>query len=255
MKKILSVLLVMILGVTVLTGCNKKDKTPVVNDEADVQEQADAAIDGEPTTNVAKIDEDEILHRYKVESATIAYQYSGMQSGTETLVFDQWGLREYKESSLNVNVWGYDTDTNTVTMFLHWTIITYNKDDRTGTKLEQPDFLEQLKAEAIANNKSLADLSVDMLTEMWGVQEWTKELLGKTCDIWKIDQLGTTACLWKGILLESVIDFMGQSQIVVATSYDDGADESVFDIPEDITFVEGDAAQEMANGFLEEEVE
>lgn len=38
------------------------------------------------------------VHRYKIRSGIVEYKLSGVQTGSETIYFDRWGMREAKYS-------------------------------------------------------------------------------------------------------------------------------------------------------------
>lgn len=241
MKKGLLLVWLVVMSLGLLSWCKKKVDAPLAQEPAQQQTTKNPWV--KDTT-----------HRYQIPAATIVYQYSGMQHGTETLVFDTYGARESKTASLSMNIGWFSDVTNTVSLYLDGNIISYDVDERSGTKIIQPEFLQELAQEASATNKDLAELGIQMLQDMWGVQEGTKDILGITCDVWKIDQLWTTACLWKWLLFESRVEFAGQSQTITATSFTQwSVDPGVFVIPDDIDFSASESAQQVMNQFFDAE--
>lgn len=56
------------------------------------------------------------MKRYGLKKACIEYTISGkMQSGTETLYFDNWGAQEAKFNKTKIKITGFTQETNTVT--------------------------------------------------------------------------------------------------------------------------------------------
>jgi hypothetical protein len=179
--------------------------------------------------------------RYQIESARVEYEMSGPQTGTETLYFDQWGMREAKYSNTALAVMGFTKKTNQLTILDGEWIYAIDLDKKTGTKTKHP--LMQEIAEK-HGTKDLAKVGERVMHQM-GERVGTEEVAGKRCEVWEVkdDRGGTlsTSWVWNGIPLKTQVNMAGMQQTVTATKVE--ADVSVpndkFAIPSGVTITEG----------------
>ncbi len=186
------------------------------------------------------------VKRYRMKSGIVEYEISGPQKGTETLYFDDWGIREATYTHVTVEMMGFKQETNTLTILKDG--YTYNIDltKRTGTKIETP-LMKELNARAEAEGKDMADVGEEMLVRMGGKKVGTEEFLGKKCDIWVMEQMGSKIWVYNGITLKSITNMMGMEISRVATRFEENAtiDKSKLDLPTDIKFEDRKNLEEM----------
>lgn len=186
------------------------------------------------------------VKRYRMKSGIVEYEISGPQKGTETLYFDDWGIREATYTNVTVEMMGFKQETNTLSILKDG--YTYNIDltKRTGTKIETP-LMKELNARAEAEGKDMADVGEEMLVRMGGKKVGTEEFLGKKCDIWVMEQMGSKIWVYNGITLKSITNMMGMEISKVATRFEENAtiDKSKLDLPTDIKFEDRKNLEEM----------
>lgn len=176
--------------------------------------------------------------RYGIESGMIEYTMSGTQTGTETIYFDRWGLREAKYTQSDKNMMGMNEKTETLIFFDGAWMYTIDLIRKTGTKMENP-LLNDLSDES--PNKDLAKLGEEMLSGMGGIQVGSENILGKTCEVWEAEEISFKSWVWKGIALKTQVNMMGMGSNVIATRIEEGVKipEEKFTIPRDVEISEG----------------
>ncbi len=156
------------------------------------------------------------LKRYQVASAMVEYTLSGTQTGTETLYFVDYGMREAKYTSTEIKVGSFAQKTNRVTIMEGATIYTIDLDKKTGTKIENP-FYKKFEG------RDATEVGEQMLRDMGGQKIGTESFLGKTCDVWEIRKLGSKVWVWSGIPLKNETNFAGMQSAIVATKIEPNA--------------------------------
>jgi len=182
------------------------------------------------------------VKKYAIESGIIEFEYSGIQTGTETLYFDRWGMREAKYKNTELDMIGFKQKENKVEIMKDRYIYSFTPGAKTGTKMEVP-FLNEL----LENNDDLGEVGLEMLKQMGGKKIGTGEVAGKSCDIWEIESIGTKAWIWNAITLKAEINMMGMTIIMTAKSVKANVSvpEEKLKIPDGITFIENQSLEEI----------
>ncbi len=187
------------------------------------------------TWATAEENEFEGYKRYPVESGIIEYKVSGSQTGTETLYFDRWGLREVKYT--DANMMGNQRSTITL-MDGKWT---YQIDlgPKTGQKMETP-MLKALVSQA--KDKELFTANEEMMKSAGAEKLGTETIAGKECDVWEIKGANTKVWLWNWVSLKTEMKMGGMEIRMEAVSVKIGEKipAEKFAIPEGITITEVD---------------
>ncbi len=181
------------------------------------------------------------MKRYGVKSAVVEYEISGAKTGTEKLIFDDWGAKEVKYENGKIAVSGFTVEDNRMTIIEgDWT---YKIDlkSKTGTKIKTP-YLDEMKQ--AAGSEDLTVVGERIMKKMGGKIIGQEVLLGKRCDIWEIESVGTKSWVWEWITLKTEVKFMGNSILVKAVKVDVNTSlpSNTFDIPEGVSISEGSPA-------------
>ncbi|MCA9731323.1 hypothetical protein KC799_04290 [candidate division KSB1 bacterium] len=177
------------------------------------------------------------MKRYKVKSGIIEYKVTGMQKGTETLYFDNWGMLEAKYTQTELSIMGMKQQTNTMTLLDgEWTY-TVDFKSNTGTKMKTPLFEELSKN---AENQDLTDVGKKMMQDMGGKKTGMEEVAGKMCEVWEIQSMQAKTWVWNGVTLKNMVDMGGINMSSVATSaqFNVPVPKEKLSMPEGITFRE-----------------
>jgi hypothetical protein len=184
--------------------------------------------------------------RLPFKSATIFYEVSGMENGSETLYIDDYGKKEakYRKTSGKVMYQIMKTDKIEITT-PDW-LYDIDMIGRTGTKITNPAKIYKQEYEKLtANEKKTVIANAEKMGKnaMGGMQATVEKnaatLLGYPCD--KTTMMGTTVYTIHdtGIALKTESKVMGMSSKSVALKLEKGkVPASVFALPKgiEITF-------------------
>lgn len=190
------------------------------------------ACDSDNESEEAASSDSDMPKRYQVRQGMIEYAVSGMQSGTETLYWRDWGREEAKYTNTSLSMMGMTQTTKTWTITTPDTIIAIDQVANTATSMVNP-------AKAMMENmteEQLVDMGEQMMQQMGGRQEGTDNVAGQDCDVWKIPMGNAQTCLWNGLTLSNTADMGGMSMSTMATTIDTSASVSDehFTVPEGI---------------------
>ncbi len=184
-------------------------------------------------TNIAYADE--VIKRYpNSQSGKIVYQLSGMEQGTETIYYDQWGVREVKYKQATITMMGQNKTIKQMVLITDggkW-VYTIDLDKKTGKKMENPMF-SKLSPE---QRQQMMQGGEKMMQAMGAKKVGTDTVAGKTCNVWKMQKANSSVCIWKNLPLR-VESQMGSMKVKnIATEVVEGIDipEDKFTIPADI---------------------
>jgi len=180
------------------------------------------------------------FRRYKIRVAIVEYKMSGMQTGTETLYFDRWGMREAKYTQTEIKAGTIVVKQNRMTLLDgEWT---YNVDldTKTGTKIPTP-LMKELTGAAKRESKDATEIGEEMLARMGGRKIGTETVLGKPCDVWEIKNLNAKSWVWQGVTLKTVVNMMGQMMTAEAVRLQDNVNvpDEKLTLPKDVKITEG----------------
>ena len=206
----------------VFSACGKKEETRVTVPETKgaVMEEPEATAKG----------------HYTIESAIISYKFEGMQTGTSTFYFDNYGARTASYENISSNYGGVQTPENNNLMILDdgWV---YNVDLNTNKGIKFKNFLpDDINDEEFTENvlaRELGAFGADAKIEKLG----TDEILGRTCEIMEVKKFGAKYCVWNNIILEMDMDIYGVKQHRVVTDIRENAEipDEKFAVPEGAT--------------------
>ncbi len=180
------------------------------------------------------------FHRYKIRSGIIEYKMSGMQTGTETIYFDRWGMREAKYTQTEIKAGSISVKQNRLGLLDgEWTYAV-DLDQKTGTKIATP-LMKELTGAAKREGKDATDIGEEMLARMGGRKTGTATLLGKTCDVWEIKNLNAKSWVWQGLTLKTEVNMMGKTTTTEAVRLQDNVSvpEEKLTLPKDVKITEG----------------
>ena len=205
----------------------------VISVSACKKEEVSESPEQAPSAQAEPADSHTGAKRYQLESGKIEYKLSGGQSGTETLTFDRFGLREAKLVKSVIEFQGVKQNNHSISIFRDGKIITIDLNSNTGVEVTHP-FAEMF------NSEERVDLGEELLRQMGGEKIGNDVVLGRPCQMWEIKQANTKTCLWKMIPLKAEATFQNFTLHSVAVKIDESAnvEESVFEIPKNVTIAD-----------------
>ena len=162
--------------------------------------------------------------RYDVKTGIIEYKISGVQSGTETLYFDDWGRTESKVTKINTN-FPNTPKTSEYSMSLIKDGKSYAIDMLTNKGTES----NNLEVFALSGDSApRAQMSTATTTKI--------NVAGKECQIWKSLRLDVETCLWSNVPLQTTSGRGKTAVSKTATSIKlvDSLPEDTFKLPENV---------------------
>jgi len=167
--------------------------------------------------------------RYQYKSGEIHYKVSGMMNGTEDVYFTDYGMKEAKIDKTTMEMMGIKQNQNQKTILDGNTTYAIDYDKRTVTKMETP------MLSMFPKGTDLTKGGEEMMTNMGGKKVGTGTILGKNCDIWEIQNLGSKIWIWNSIPMKTETNLMGMkiSQEATDVKVDVSVSDEHFDIPKD----------------------
>ena len=141
--------------------------------------------------------------RYQFKSGKVVYKMTGVQTGTETLYFDDYGRKEVHFSDTVIDMMGVKQRSNTQTLIEGTYIYTIDKEKNTAQKMENP--LNSMFSE----EDDLQKVGEDIMKKMGGKKIGTETINGKKCDIWEVKKMGGKIWVWNSLAIRTIVDIMG----------------------------------------------
>ncbi len=168
--------------------------------------------------------------RYQFKSGKVVYKMSGIQTGTETLYFDDYGRKEVHFNKSVIDMMGVKQKSNTQTIMEGKYIYTIDLEKNTGQKMENPLF------DMFSDEDDLQKVGEDIMKKMGGKKVGTETLNGKECEIWEVQKMGGKIWVWNSIAIRTVVNMMGMNITQEAESIETDINVSpdLFKIPKGI---------------------
>ncbi|MBM2840557.1 MAG: hypothetical protein HW412_1085 [Bacteroidetes bacterium] len=182
--------------------------------------------------------------RYAIISALVEYAIRGSQTGKEILQFDRWGLREAKREELEVKAGGMTIPSKSETIMDGEFLYALDRDNNTATKTTN-QLLTQITAKH--DTKDMTQIGDRALKAMGAKKTGTETFLGKKCDVWEVNNLGTKMLVYNGLTLKSETNMAGMKIIREATKFEENAKvaEEKLTVPSKMKVTEGGNPMEM----------
>lgn len=176
------------------------------------------------------------IKKYKVKSGIIEYRIEGVTTGTETVYFDDWGIKEAKYTTTITKLFGIKQETNTITITdKDWS---YNIDlkEKTGTKSSNKQIKELIDG---MTQKDYERFGEKMLENMNAKQVGNESILGFNCEVWDIQKMSSKTWNYQYVPLKIEINLLGKT-VYTATKFEPNTKVPVdkFKVPNGITITE-----------------
>ncbi len=231
-------LFILIACALAFTACNKKPKTS--NNDSNKTELTSNEDTNNSSNDSSDKDNGDGYKRYEIKSGIVETETTGtMNSGTETIYFDDYGRREAKYTKTTVSVPGVNikqTSNQLTIMDGDW-MYSIDLDKKTGYKMK-PEMLEDMAKNQ--GTKDLGKVGKEMLEQMGGKKVGEEKVLGKNADVWEMSNMGTKIWVWKGITLKTETNMMGMKINQTATKLEINVSvpDEKFEVPEDVSISE-----------------
>lgn len=231
-----------------LSACGQKQSSTESTPAATAQSESSAPATSAPRASSPAPAAEALAGAKPFSSKTgrIEFALSGMRSGTETMTWDNYGLRQVTDSKTTLSIGNLPPRTHETRVIRDDDSITIlNFENKTAMKMDH--LMEQAKA--MTGGQDMRAYSQEIMAEMGGSKTGTDSVLGKSCDVWTMTKMGTTLCIWKGLALKTETEMMGVKVSKLATKIDENVaiDASLFEVPAGFTVTAAPAMP--ANGM------
>ncbi|MBD3328766.1 hypothetical protein GF340_05720 [Candidatus Peregrinibacteria bacterium] len=176
---------------------------------------------------------DEIVYPYPFDSAKIVYQHSGIVEGQTELLIK--GNKNVHNTDAVTTYDDIETEVKASVIQTPEGVYQVDLVNKTATITENTLYNELKKAGSDEERKKIL---VQMATNGQNIGESTdtKEIAGKTCDVFVIDQMGEV-CIWESIALATSLTLGDEETNLEAVSVETNVNipDSAFEIPNDVT--------------------
>ncbi len=165
------------------------------------------------------------MKRYQIKSGNVKYIYKGnggmgIRSGEENVVWNNFGLKEKRTSTYDVEVLGFK-QTHSSIQFIdgEWS---YSLDPKTNQAM-RIKYSDMFKNKT--NDKKMQGqwFSEDMIKSLGAVKKGKKTILNKKCTNYFMEEWGSEVCVYKGVPLITVMDYMGIGMTIEAVEFIENA--------------------------------
>ena len=177
--------------------------------------------------------------RYGVKSAIVEYTITGSQSGTKTLYFDNWGMRQTEYTNSVLEIGKFSKSINILNIIRDDANYIIDLDRNTGTKTKNP--VNKLIAE-LQSQKSFGEFGEQILLKAGAIKIGQEEFLDKDCDIYEIKNTGSKMWIWKWIPLKTItkIGSVEINSVAKKIEVNVNVPEEKFTLPDNVTITEVD---------------
>jgi hypothetical protein len=170
----LSIYILSLLFVLFIFGCGKKDESKPQNAEQTqtVQKPAGAI--------------------YESKSGIITYNISFLGKQTQVLYFDDWGKKEAKYSTTEIEMMGIKSKTEEVELNLEGYIYKYDLEKKSGTKIKSIGAIGSAKGFPT----DLDNLTKEVMDQYKLKDLGKKDILGKQAKGFEMDLMGMKSEVW-----------------------------------------------------------
>lgn len=196
------------------------------------------------------------------KKATIKYQISGSENGSETLYIRKYGKETARHRRTTSKIMFMTTNTDTIEITTPDWIYHIDMQEKTGTKSVNPGkyMIEEYNGLSRSDKKKLLkNAEKSGRSAMNGIHgEFTKnaaDILGYSCD--KVTAMGSTTYMIHdtAIILKSETDMGGMNFKTVATNINKGSvSDKVFSVPPGVTIEHDPQADQMARSMARQTI-
>jgi hypothetical protein len=168
--------------------------------------------------------------QFESKTGRVEFTLSGMQTGAETMTWDDYGARTVTETKTTTSFGNLPPRSHERRVIRTGdSMIVVDLDAKTAMKMDH--IIEQAKA--FTGSQDMRVFSQQMMAQMGASKTGSDSVVGKSCDVWTMTQMGMTVCVWKGLALKTDGNMMGVKISKLATKIDENVsvDPALFEIP------------------------
>jgi hypothetical protein len=193
--------------------------------------------------------------RYEIQSGILEFDVQGVRQGTETLSFDDWGMREARYSKMQGTVGETVQDFEQLTVMAGEWITGMDLKRKEGIKSINTVYVALKQGVPPESLQSMVVLGPEMMQRLGGQKIGSETIAGQTCELWSVPSFNSKSCIWKGIVLMMEVETEEGKIRSEARSIQEnvGVDPKRFEIPEGIEVIVDTKLQDFLKVTLDEE--
>ena len=172
-----------------------------------------------------------------IKKVCIEYEVTGTGKGAQKECFGDWGNEHLTILDVVMEMGPIKQRTHTATYLKGNKIYSVDLETNKGTVTENP--MRSAKSEKQAKQAG------EEFQKKYGKEVGTEKLLGKTCRVFEMPDLGTRTLVWKNITLKSVTSMGPITQTMTAVNIILDFDEKIFNLPTNINFKKGQSFEDI----------
>ena len=186
--------------------------------------------------------------RYDVKSGIVKYNIQAdMMEGTETLYFDDYGRTEAKYTDIQMNVPGMPpgmAEQQQLTIMRDGYLYNIDRKTNEGTKVEDTISKQMMEEMGKKDMKEVGDFAMKALD---GIEKGEDTVAGYDCDLWLLQALSSTNCVYKGVSLRAETNVNGLNMLFEAESaeFDINVPKEKLEVPSGVRLSEVDMDEMM----------
>lgn len=172
--------------------------------------------------------------KYPIKSGKVEYKIEGNTSGTQTIIWDDYGYKELTTESSESKMFGQTTITKDNTLMIGSEVYSWSYDDNHLYQSSNP--LAQQWEDENYDDDDVEEFSIKTIEALGFEKIGTETILGKSCDVYK--GLGKI-WVWKGLSLKTEVKMLGTKYTVTATDIKTNISiaASKFEYPKDLELI------------------
>jgi hypothetical protein len=188
---------------------------------------------------ISAFGQEKSFKRYNLKSGVIRYEMTGMQTGTAVTYFDDYGMKEATYEHFVVDLYGEEQVFDNVSYLIGFWQYNLDKQNGIATKSKNRTLASLVEDSEDGN---LVMIGKELFSSMGGKLSGEEEFMGRKCEIWELESMGTKIWVWENIPLKTETELMGISIRREAVEIEENADipPSKFELPKDVEFIEID---------------
>ncbi|MDA3929271.1 MAG: hypothetical protein PF541_09950 [Prolixibacteraceae bacterium] len=190
--------------------------------------------------------------KYPFRSGKVEYKMDGNTTGTSTLIWDDYGYKEFNVENSVSTMFGQTTTSNDYSLMIGSEMYEWSNNDENVYQLSNP--MAQKWEDGDYDEDDVEAFSIEMLEALGFEKIGTETVLGKKCDVYK--GLGKV-WVWKGISLKTEVKILGTISTITATKIETNIriPSSSFELPQNRELIVNVNIDQHAEDEMDESIE
>lgn len=184
------------------------------------------------------------IKKYKIKSGILEQKIEGTTNGTQTIYFDDYGIREATYTKTVTKIFGISSTTETITINDKDWSINIDLKEKTGTRMPNKAIKEMIDE---LTEKDYEKFGERMLEKLEAKKIGNETIAGKNCEVWEIKKLNATSWSYEWVPLKTTATVMGMTTTYTTTNFKENVSipADKFQVPKGIKITDQEAPANM----------